>query len=99
MSPSGRTAKVSVMLGSRTARTVFWRGWLFAPPLNGARAVLLSIAAIAIPTLLRLTIANGTDRFLCITFCPFVLATVVLAGWRFALPVAIVSAIACYLLP
>ena len=87
------------MLGSQSGRTAFWRSWLFAPPLEGFRALSVSIAAVAIPTLIQLTLPNGTDRFECATFCPFVLAAAVLAGWRFAVPVAIVSAVACYLLP
>jgi len=61
--------------------------------------VFVTIAAVAIPTLIQLTLPYGADRFECATFCPFVLAVAVLAGWRFALPVAIVSAVACYLLP
>lgn len=69
--------------------------WLSKAPLEGGRAFVFSLLAVAIPTLIRLTIFTGTNDFQCITFCPFVLATAIIAGSRLATAVAIGSAAIC----
>lgn len=69
--------------------------WLRKAPLEGGPALAFSLIAVAIPTLIRLTVFTGMSDFQCITFCPFVLATAIAAGWRFAIAVAIASAAIC----
>lgn len=69
--------------------------WLSKAPLEGGRAFAFSLLAVAIPTLIRLTIFTRTNDFQCITFCPFVLATAIIAGSRLASGVAIGSAAIC----
>lgn len=69
--------------------------WLRKAPLEGGPALAFSLIAAAIPTLIRLTVFTGMNDFQCITFCPFVLATAIAAGWRFAIAVAIASAAVC----
>lgn len=81
------------MQRSRTA--LFSGDWLSKAPLEGGPAVALSLVAVAIPTLIRLTIFTEMNDFQCITFCPFVLATAVLAGSRFAIAVGVGSAAIC----
>lgn len=69
--------------------------WLFEPPLKGISAVLCVIGALLFPTLLRLDVETGVMGSECVTFCPFILATAVLAGWRWALLAAAGSAAIC----
>src|SRR5690348_6297844 len=87
------------MLGSKTGRTVFWKSWLFAPPLRGASSAAVTVGLIVVPTVIRLTIASGSERFECSTFCPFILAAAILVGWRYAAAVALASAAICNVLP
>lgn len=84
------------MQRSRIAR--FSNDWLSEPPLDGGAAVAFALAAIAIPASVRLAIFTGMNDYQCITFCPFVLASAVLLKTRFALGVAIGSALTCNLL-
>jgi hypothetical protein len=74
------------------------KNWLFAPPLRGAPAWAVTAASIAIPSILRLTIPPHLMDQGCTTFFPFVLATSILCGWRFASLVAIGSMIACHMI-
>jgi hypothetical protein len=71
------------------------KSWLFAPPFHGMQAVTLTIAGIAIPTLIRLAMVAGIDDSTCTIFCPFVLIVSILCGWRYAAVTAIGSAISC----
>src|SRR5436190_6127098 len=72
------------------------RNWLFAPPLQGAPAWAVTIACMVIPTIIRMVMSAtaATDPG-CTAFCPFVLATSILCGWRYASLVIIGTAIAC----
>jgi hypothetical protein len=83
------------MQGEFFGQTRISKSWLFAPPLHGAWAVLVSVVAIALPTIIRLGMSPQIDDQACTIFCPFVLATSILCGWRFALGVAVGSAITC----
>lgn len=64
------------------------------PPLSGAGAILFSIAAVVMPTVIRLDILPA-DSEPCTIFCPFVLATALICGWRYAVAVAIAGATVC----
>ena len=70
--------------------------WLFAPPLKGRAAWAVTGAALAIPTFLRDTIPPHLMDQGCTTFIPFVLATSILCGWRFATLVALGSVVSCH---
>lgn len=76
-------------------RTRISKSWLFKPPLRGAWTLGLVIAAIAIPTMIRLAMSHGVDDEACTIFSPFVLAVSILCGGRYALAVALGSALAC----
>lgn len=73
----------------------FSADWFSAPPLEGGLAVACSLAAVAIPALMRLAMFPGVNDYQCITFCPFVLATAIVAGSRLATIVAIANAAIC----
>jgi K+-sensing histidine kinase KdpD len=83
------------MQGEFFGRTRISKSWLFTPPLQGIWAVAVSVVAVALPTVIRLGMSPLIDDEACTIFCPFVLATSILCGWRYALPVAIGSAISC----
>jgi hypothetical protein len=83
------------MHGSFFGQSKISKSWLFQSPLDGRWAFTVSVAAVAIPTVIRLGMSPQIDDQACTIFCPFVLATAILCGWRFALPVAFGSAIAC----
>lgn len=83
------------MHGSFVGRTRISKSWLFAPPLHGSRAIVISILAIAIPTGIGLGVPSQMENQACTFFCPFVLATSILCGWRHALAVAVGSAMIC----
>jgi hypothetical protein len=76
-------------------RTRFYRRWLLAPPLSGKFAIACSAAAIAIPTLLRQSVDGMVMGVDCLPYCPFVLISAILMGWRYATVVAIASALVC----
>jgi len=71
------------------------KNWLFAPPLRGAPAWAVTVASIVIPTFIRLNMLPDVDDQTCTIFFPFVLATSILCGWRYASVVIISTAIAC----
>jgi hypothetical protein len=81
------------MQGEFFGQTCISKSWLFTPPLRGTWAVAVSVVAVALPTMIQLGISPVDQA--CTIFCPFVLATSILCGWRFALPVAFGSAISC----
>lgn len=81
--------------GSFIGRTRISKSWLYTPPVRGLQAVALSIASIVIPSVIRLQMSPGIDDQTCTIFCPFVLLTSILCGWRYATVVAVGSAIAC----
>jgi len=83
------------MHGTFVGRSRISKNWLFAPPLRRAPAWAVTIASIAIPTLIRLDMTPGVDDQTCTIFCPFVLATSILCGWRYAAVVTVATAIAC----
>jgi hypothetical protein len=83
------------MHGEFFGQTRISKSWLFTPPLHGTWSVAVSVVAVALPTLIRLGISPLIDDQACAIFCPFVLATSILCGWRYALPVAAGSAISC----
>ena len=76
-------------------RTRFFRRLLLAPPLSGKAAIAFSVAAVGLPTLIRYSVNNMVMGADCVPFCPFVLLTVILAGWRYAAVVAVTSALVC----
>ena len=83
------------MQGEFFGRTRISKSWLFRPPLYGTCAVALSVLAVALPTVIRLGMSPQMDDQACTIFCPFVLVTTILCGWRYALAVAVGSAISC----
>jgi hypothetical protein len=76
-------------------RKRYFRSWLLAPPLSGKLAIACTLIAIAIPTLVMLAARGDVMGTSCLVYCPFVLATAILAGWRSAAVVAVGSALAC----
>lgn len=83
------------MPGDFVGRSRISSNWLYRPPIDGLGAVAVTVAAIAIPTLIRLVTMPGVRDETCTVFCPFVLLTVLLCGWRYASVAAIGGAIAC----
>lgn len=83
------------MHGSFFGQTRISKSWLFTPPLHGAWAAAVSVPSVAIATLVHLNMFSPMDGQVCTVFCPFVLATSILCGWRWALAVAAGSAIGC----
>lgn len=70
--------------------------WLFAPPVSGVWAWAIAAASIAVPSILRISIPPHLMDQGCTTFIPFVLATSILCGWRYASLVAVGSVISCH---
>ena len=67
------------------------RRWLVTTPIAGKPAFMLAVAAVALPTLYRVSL---TGMVLGIGYCPylpFVLLSALLLGWRHATAVALVS--------
>jgi hypothetical protein len=87
------------MHGSFIGGTRISKSWLFTPPLHGAWALVASVVSVALPTAIGLGLPSQIAEQPCTIFCPFVLATSILCGWRYALPVALGSAIACSSIP
>ena len=71
------------------------KSWLFNPPLQGAWAAAVSVTAVAVAMLVRMNLSAAPNDQLCGVFCPFVLITAIICGWRWALAVAVGSVIAC----
>ncbi|MBV1687765.1 hypothetical protein KRR38_08770 [Novosphingobium sp. G106] len=83
------------MHGSFISGTRISKSWLFTPPLRGTWAIAASLVAIAVPVAFSLTLAPDINDQTCTIFCPFVLATTILCGWRYAIAVAVASAVGC----
>jgi hypothetical protein len=81
------------MQGTFFGQTRISKSWLFTPPLHGVWAIALIAGAVAAPTLIRLGMPMQMDARACTIFCPFVLATSILCGWRYAIVMAVGSAI------
>ena len=67
--------------------------WLLEPPVTGAKAHLCAIAALAIPTLIRLSVDGVVSGSAFGPYVPFVLLSALLLGWRHAAVVTIVAAV------
>jgi len=90
-----KDGKVWPMSNSWTYRNRVSNSWLFTPPLKGFAAGLFSFFALVIPTTIRLSLHLRIDDEPHTLFSIFVLATVILCGWRYAVAVAIGTAIVC----
>ncbi|MGZ8347251.1 MAG: DUF4118 domain-containing protein [Allosphingosinicella sp.] len=69
-----------------------FKKWLRTPPLTGGRAIVAAVAAVALPTLIRESVDGVVSGVGFTPYLPFVLLSAVLAGWRHATLVALVSA-------
>jgi hypothetical protein len=69
--------------------------WLLAPPLSGKLAIACTVAAIGMPTLIRHAVDGRVMGENCLAYCPFVLVSAILTGWRYAGLVAVGSVIVC----
>lgn len=76
-------------------RTRFFRRLLVAPPLSGKLAIACTVAAIGLPTLVRYSVNGMVMGVDCLPYCPFVLLSAILMGWRYAAVVALVSVLIC----
>ena len=81
--------------GGYMGRTRFLRRLLLAPPLSGALAIACTIALIGLPTLIRYSVKGMVMGVECLTYCPFVLLSAILMGWRYTAVVAVGSALIC----
>jgi len=66
--------------------------WLMLPPITGKSALAWSLAAIAVPTLVRASLDGVVTGVGFTPYCPFVLLSAVMLCWRYAAVVAIASA-------
>ena len=69
------------------------RKWLVATPIGGKPAFALAVAAVALPTLYRLSLTGMVMGIGYCPYLPFVLLSALLLGWRHAAAVALVSVI------
>ena len=76
-------------------QTRFFRRLLLAPPLSGKLAIACTIALIGLPTLIRYSVKGMVMGVECLTYCPFVLLSAILMGWRYTAVVAVGSALIC----
>jgi hypothetical protein len=67
------------------------RKWLVITPLAGKPALMLAVAAVALPTLYRLSLDGMVVGIVYSPYLPFVLLCAVLLGWRQAGLIALVS--------
>jgi hypothetical protein len=67
------------------------RKWLVATPITGKPALLVAIAAVALPTLYRLALDGMVMGIGYCPYLPFVLLSAVLLGWRQAAVIALLS--------
>lgn len=65
---------------------------LFLNQVSGLPALFWAVAAVAAPTLIRLSVQDFVTGCGTVTYVPFILLTSLFLGWRFAAPVALASA-------
>jgi hypothetical protein len=73
-------------------------GLLSAPSITGAPAVAWTIAAVAVPTLIRAAVDGFVSGCELTIYLPFILAVAVLAGWKHATVAALASVLVAELL-
>ena len=71
----------------------FLRKWLVATPIAGKPAFALAVAAVALPTLYRMSLTGLVMGIGYCPYLPFVLLSALLLGWRHATAVALVSVV------
>jgi hypothetical protein len=71
----------------------FLRKWLVATPIAGKPAFALAVAAVALPTLYRMSLTGLVMGIGYCPYLPFVLLSALLLGWRHAVAVALVSVV------
>ena len=81
------------MIGFRVVKR-----WFLAPPISGYRAILLGLAAVVLPTLIRATVQGPVSGIVFSTYIPFVLLSAIALGWACASFVALASAIVASLM-
>ena len=69
------------------------RRWLVATPIAGKPAFTLAVAAVALPTLYRVSLTGVVMGIGYCPYLPFVLLSAILLGWRHAAAVAFVSVV------
>lgn len=69
------------------------RRWLIAAPITGPLAALSALFAIAAPTLVNVWIKTVVADTSLMPYIPFILLAAILLGWRYAVLVAMASAI------
>ena len=69
------------------------RKWLVATPIAGKPAFTLAVAAVALPTLYRVSLTGMVMGIGYCPYLPFVLLSALVLGWRHAAAVALVSVV------
>lgn len=67
--------------------------WFLAPPASGYKAVVYTLAAVVLPTLLRASVQGPVSGLTFETYFPFILLAAIALDWRNATVVAFLSAI------
>lgn len=65
---------------------------LFLHQISGGWALFWAVAAVATPTLIRLSVQDFVTGCGTVTYVPFILLSALFLGWRFAIPVVLGSA-------
>src|SRR5436190_11925392 len=68
------------------------RDWLFAPPVTGPWAIFCGFAAVAVPTIIRVSVDGALTGCEFTPYLPFVLLAAILLGWWQAGAMVLVSA-------
>ena len=71
----------------------YMKKWLLAPPVPARWAPAVALAALAVPTLVRMLVDGAVTGIEIIPYSPSVLLCAVLLGWRYAALVALASAL------
>jgi hypothetical protein len=69
------------------------RRWLVTTPIAGKPAITLAVAAVALPTMYRVSLTGMVMGIGYCPYLPFVLLSAILLGWRHAAAVAFVSVV------
>jgi hypothetical protein len=67
--------------------------WLILPPITGKSALVWSLVAIAVPTIIRASLDGVVTGVGFTPYSPFVLLSAVMLCWRYAAVVAIISTV------
>jgi hypothetical protein len=69
------------------------RSWFLAPPVTGIRAVIYSLGAVALPTIIRASVQGPVSDAALLAYVPFILLAALAVEWQYAAAVALASAL------